>query len=204
MKRTMFDKILDFIDKLETPVSNDRKVFLDKVIEYISSKNTQNERPSLNFICTHNSRRSQFCQVWASVAKSYYGIEVDISSGGTEVTAIHSNVLSTLKSVGFKIQSESDDVNGIQTLVYGNSDHDIVECYSKLYNDPSIQSPFAAIMTCSDADQNCPFIQEAEIRIPVKYKDPKISDNTGKVEETYLNTCKEIATEMFYIFKHCK
>lgn len=55
-------------------------------------------------------------------------------------------------------------------------------------------------MTCSNAEQNCPFIPEAEIRIPVKYEDPKAFDDTEKEEQMYGERCKQIAEEMFYVF----
>ena len=55
-------------------------------------------------------------------------------------------------------------------------------------------------MTCSHADENCPFIPGAEIRIPVRYDDPKAFDGTDLMEAKYLERSKEIATEMLYVF----
>ncbi len=46
--------------------------------------------------------------------------------------------------------------------------------FSKLFDDPSNSAAkFVAIMTCSHADENCPIIPGADLRIPVRYKDPK-------------------------------
>ena len=55
-------------------------------------------------------------------------------------------------------------------------------------------------MTCSDADENCPLIPGAEIRIPVRYEDPKIYDNTPEEEVRYDERLAQIAREMCYIF----
>ena len=56
------------------------------------------------------------------------------------------------------------------------------------------------ILTCSQADDGCPFIAGAEKRIPITYEDPKISDGTLQQTEIYKQRSIEIATEMMYIF----
>ena len=42
-----------------------RQAQLRDVSEQIKQEMEQNGEVNLNFICTHNSRRSQFAQVWA-------------------------------------------------------------------------------------------------------------------------------------------
>jgi len=37
-------------------------------------------------------------------------------------------------------------------------------------------------MTCDHADQNCHVIKGAEIRIPLRYDDPKLFDGTAQEE----------------------
>ena len=54
-------------------------------------------------------------------------------------------------------------------------------------------------MTCSDTDQNCPFIPGASLRIPITYEDPKEADGTDYESVRYDERCKQIATEMFYL-----
>lgn len=74
-------------------------------------------------------------------------------------------------------------------------------CRSKLFDDVSIpQSGFAAIMTCSEADENCPFIPGAEIRIPLRYEDPKIFDGTESAASAYRERSEQIGAEMLYLF----
>ena len=61
-------------------------------------------------------------------------------------------------------------------------------------------SNFAAIMTCSDAEENCPFIPGVELRIGTTYDDPKAFDNTPIKAEKYLERSNQIARECLYVF----
>jgi arsenate reductase (thioredoxin) len=55
-------------------------------------------------------------------------------------------------------------------------------------------------MTCSHADENCPFIPGAEARIPVRYEDPKAFDDTTEEAAQYDARSRQIASEMFFVF----
>ena len=59
---------------------------------------------------------------------------------------------------------------------------------------------FAAIMTCSDAEENCPFIPGVDLRIGTTYDDPKAFDNTELQDSKYDERSRQIALETFYIF----
>lgn len=56
-------------------VSDERKEILKPLIDFIQSKLEQNEPINLNFICTHNSRRSHLSQIWAQTMAEYFGIK---------------------------------------------------------------------------------------------------------------------------------
>ena len=72
--------------------------------------------------------------------------------------------------------------------------------WSKKYDDPqNPASDFAAVMTCSDADEACPIVVGADARIPLFYEDPKDFDGTLQEEEKYDERCRQIATEMLYV-----
>jgi arsenate reductase len=76
-----------------------------------------------------------------------------------------------------------------------------IKTYSKLYDDAANAiSGFAAVMTCSHADENCPYIAGAEARIPLRYEDPKAFDNTPEEAEKYDAHSLQIASEMLYVF----
>ena len=55
-------------------VSGERKAVLQPLINYIQVKYENNEAIKLNFICTHNSRRSQLTQAWAKAMAVHFGI----------------------------------------------------------------------------------------------------------------------------------
>ncbi len=189
---------------LET-ITQDRKEILQALIDYINSKLNSKQIISLNFICTHNSRRSHLAQVWAQVMASYYQIKnVKCYSGGTEATALFPMVTQTLINSGFKIERLSEGENPVYNIKYAESKAPVIGV-SKKYDDTSNpSSQFAAIMTCSQADEECPFISGAEKRIPITYEDPKISDGTPLQESTYKERSMQIATEMKYVFSEIK
>ena len=55
-------------------------------------------------------------------------------------------------------------------------------------------------MTCSRADESCPVVMVADLRVGIPYDDPKAADGTPEESARYDERCKQIATEMFYLF----
>ena len=199
-------KIREIISQLSTErISEERKRILQPLIQFISSKIYKNEEVRLNFICTHNSRRSHLSQIWAQTMANYYQIEnVFCYSGGTEATAMFPKVVETLRNQGFEILKLSETENPVYAVKFAENEHAVI-CFSKKYNDDfNPKSAFAAILTCDSADENCPIVYGAEARIPIKYEDPKKSDGTPEMNETYFNRSLEIATEMKFIFENIR
>lgn len=186
-------------------IKPERKILLEKISQYIQEKKQDNKPIQLVYVCTHNSRRSHFGQIWAQVAAHYYKVDnVQTFSGGTEATAFNINAINAIKRVGFHIEKTTDSTNPIYHL-YFDETRKPIECFSKVYNDdvnPKLE--FAAIMTCSDAEENCPFIPGVELRIGTTYDDPKAFDNTPLQDAKYDERCKQIALETFYIFSKIK
>jgi arsenate reductase len=202
----LFQEIINLIKnlKLET-ITDKRKVVLQPLIEFIQSKVSNNQVIRINFICTHNSRRSHLSQVWAQTMANYFNIKnVFCYSGGTEKTALFPMVAETLKNSGFQIKSISKNENPIYSIKYADNEHPIIGFSKKLDDDFNPKSEFAAIMTCSQADGGCPFITGAEKRIPITFEDPKAFDNTPQQAEKYNERSLQIATELFYIFSQIK
>lgn len=196
----MFAKIQQVIDKMDyNTISDNRKIELEVLTQFIQEKKDKNLPVLLNFICTHNSRRSQFSQIWGQVASDYYGISIQSFSGGVERTAFNKRAVSSLERFGFKIIKNGD--NNPKYKVQWNINSKPLVMYSKIYDD-SINplSGFAAIMTCSHADENCPFVTGCEKRISIRYEDPKKFDDTPLEFAMYDYKSFEIATELFYIF----
>lgn len=186
-------------------ITFERKNILQPLIDFIRLKVENQEEIRLNFICTHNSRRSHLSQVWAQTAAHYYGIKnVFCYSGGTEATALFPKVAETLKNTGFKIQKLSEENNPVYAIKFAESESPVIG-FSKTYdNEFNPESGFGAIMTCSQADNGCPFISGAEKRIPITFEDPKAFDNTPQQTEKYQERSLQIANEMFYVFSQIK
>lgn len=184
---------------LAREIPDERKDVLQVLIQYIQSKIDADDDIHLNFICTHNSRRSQFSQIWAQTAADYYGISANCYSGGVEVTAFNERAVASIKRSGFRVSAKGE-TNPIY-FIFNSDDTEPIRAFSKLFDDPiSKASRFAAVMTCSHADENCPFIPGTEKRIPVRYDDPKEFDDTPEEAEMYDVRSMQIAAEMFYTF----
>ena len=186
-------------------ISSARKLELDSLINYIQEKTNAKQKIRLNFICTHNSRRSHLAQIWAQTAAAYYNISnVTCYSGGTEATALFTAVATTLRNTGFEVTSLSQGNNPVYSIKYSENEHPVIG-FSKKYDDRfNPNTEFAAILTCSSADQGCPFIAGAEKRIPLPFEDPKQYDNTPLQTEKYMEKSIEIAATLLYVFSQIK
>lgn len=203
---TIFNKINNIIETLDVnDITNERKKTLQPLIDFIQKKTTENKKIRLNFICTHNSRRSHLSQIWAQTMASHFGINnVFCYSAGTESTALFPMVVETLQESGFKIDTIAEGNNPIYSIKYAQNEHPIIGFSKTLDNEFNPKSKFAAIMTCSQADEGCPFIAGAEKRIPITYEDPKKFDNTPQQAAKYNERSMQIATELFYVFSQIK
>ncbi len=178
----------------------ERKLLLEKVADYIKTKQANKEAVNLIYVCTHNSRRSHLGQVWAAVAAAYYGVEnVSTFSGGTEATAFNPNAIAALTAAGFRINKTDESNNPVYEVFF--AEDQFSTCFSKVYNhEENPMQNFTAIMTCSDADENCPFIPGCDLRIGTTYNDPKAFDNTILQNEKYTERSNQIGMECLYVF----
>lgn len=199
---TLFSGIEQVIKGLNPQtISDERKGVLRPLTDFIQSKVSKNQEIRINFICTHNSRRSHLSQVWAqSMAKHFNIKNVCCYSGGTESTALFPMVAQTLQNSGFQIKTISTNDNPIYSIKYADNEHPVIGFSKKLDDDFNPKSEFAAIMTCDSANEACPFVPGAEKRIPITFEDPKVFDNTLQQAEKYNERSLQIATEMFYVF----
>lgn len=201
-KPTIFSEIENLIKELNLEtISSERKAVLQPLIDFIQSKVSNNQEIRINFICTHNSRRSHLSQVWAQTMANYFDIKnVFCYSAGTEATALFPMVSETLQNSGFQINTISKNENPVYSIKYADNEHPIIGFSKKLDDDFNPKSEFAAIMTCDSANEACPFVPGAEKRIPITFQDPKVFDNTPQQVEKYKERSLQIATELFYVF----
>ena len=184
-------------------IPSQRKELLKKISDYLAAKQKAGSPAKLTYICTHNSRRSHFGQVWAEVASAFYGIKnISAFSGGTEVTTFNSNAINALKRVGFTIKPLNSEKNTHYQVIYDDLEKPI-NSFSKVYDDPANpQKEFAAVMTCREAENNCPFIPGAELTLGIPYDDPKSFKSTPQKNQKYDECCRQIALETLYAFSN--
>ena len=202
----IFKAIKNTITKVEGfSIPEERKTILQPLIDFINEKEEVGEEINLNFICTHNSRRSHLAQIWAQVMAAYFKVKnVHCFSGGTEATSLFILVKETLEEIGFVFKTDSEGTNPRYRIYFSEEEAPIVG-FSKKFDDSFNPNDFfTAIMTCSHADENCPFISGAEKRIPITYEDPKEFDNTPFQKEKYKERSLQIASEMSYVFSRVR
>lgn len=204
MRKILKKYIKIIIKNIGADLEKNRKEKLIELAQTIRNTYKNENNVKIIFICTHNSRRSQFSHAWAYVSSLYFKLDfIKPFSGGTEIDTVNLNVINSLISSGLKIE-KTHKGKAIYLLKSFKKDKGI-NLYSKVYNSKLNPSKhFIAIMTCSDADQMCPVIKGAEKKVSLPYSDPRVSDNTGLEKEVYNQTCSIIAKEMFYLMKQVK
>lgn len=203
---SVFETIEKIISTLKVDIiSTERKTVLQPLIDFIQAKSNEQKEIRLNFICTHNSRRSHLSQIWAQTMAHHYNIKnVQCYSAGTEATALFPVIVETLTNSGFNINKKDENNNPIYSIKFAENQHPIIGFSKTLNDDFNPKSEFAAIMTCTQADKGCPFIAGAEKRISIPFEDPKAFDNTPQQSEKYNERSLQIATEMQYVFSQIK
>ena len=199
---SLFQQIENVIKSLSLEtISEERKYTLEPLIEFIQTKVSEKQEIRINFICTHNSRRSHLSQIWGQTMAHYFGINnVFCYSGGTESTALFPMAAKTLQNSGFEVNTISEGNNPIYTIKFSKNEHPIIGFSKKLDDDFNPKSEFAAILTCDSANEACPFVPGAEKRIPITFEDPKAFDDTPQQAEKYNERSIQIATELLYVF----
>lgn len=186
-------------------ISKERKELLIEFADYIKSNIEKTDSVRLTFICTHNSRRSHMSQIWAQVAADHFGFDnVYCYSGGTEATAFNSRAVKAVSKTGIDVTKTDDSKNPLYEVKY-KKNKEPLKCFSKVYNDEfNPSNNFVAVMSCSHADKNCPYVSGASARFPISFNDPKEFDGTELEEAKYDERCRDIAREMFFVFANVK
>lgn len=204
IQKNIFPALMTTIQKLTAEFNEihaERKATIALLTQFIMAKRNHHEKALLNFICTHNSRRSHMAQIWAQTAAHYFNIKnVETYSGGTEATAFNPRAVKAMIDAGFNIVVKKDGVNPVYEVAF-SSDTQPLLVYSKKYDDaanPKVD--FAAVMTCSHADEHCPLITGSAARIALTYDDPKDFDNTSLEQAKYTERVWQIGREILFAF----
>lgn len=182
-----------------------RREVLVRLAERVVDDHAHGRSTEMVFVCTHNSRRSHFGQVWAQVAAWWFGFDwVKTYSGGTEATAFDPRAVAALERAGLQIRRGAEPSNPVYVVRAGEPDGTLpaMACFSKRYDAPdNPRQRFVAVMTCAQADADCPVVHGADLRIALPYDDPKAADGTDAEAKTYDERCAQIARELLFAFE---
>ena len=178
-----------YINKLENHKLEDhQKKRIKIIVERLYNK--INSISLIVFICTHNSRRSQFCETWSKVLANRYGLNISFSSAGTTKTSVYKEVINSLKRAGVDINEKGIlNIEGKSSILYSKTLDDIKE------------NKFISITNCKDAERNCPLDPRSQLNLNIFYDDPKKFDGMENEKKEYDKTCLSIAAEINVIFK---
>ncbi len=202
MPLPLFSRVEDYLRSLEdVPISPSRQVLLAPIRDFLVARLLARQTARLVFICTHNSRRSHLAQIWAQVAAHRFAVgPVECFSGGTEVTACNPRTLAALQRTGLSCVPITESPNPVYLVQYAEGVNPLA-AFSKVYDrPPNPRSDFAAVMTCAQAEVNCPVVFGAAHRFLLTYDDPKAADDSEGETAVYDASCRQIATEMQHLF----
>ncbi|MBR33715.1 MAG: hypothetical protein CMN77_20615 [Spirochaetaceae bacterium] len=207
---------------------NHRYSEIATLASYVAGQARSKKPVQLIFVCTHNSRRSQIARalapfIWQTLSNRESGLSVRAGeadalssihafSGGSEVTSVHPNTIQALLRAGFTFdKGKRKDQDGSEKGAAGLAKNPVYELldpldnslslFSKLIDD--IENPssnFAAIMVCSHADEACPVVKGADVRISLPFEDPGKFDGTDVSAEAYDRALDQIARDLYCIF----
>jgi arsenate reductase len=179
----------------------------EKLARWIAANYEPGKPLHVTVVCTGNSRRSIIGSSMGNLAAAYYGMpEIRFHSGGTAPTAFNPRTVAALKAMGFEVEptgkvaprGEPKTENPVYRVAWGEG-FDTLE-FSKHYGDATNpQEGFAALMVCSEADEGCPFVKGATLRVSMPYLDPKIYDGGAYEAAKYAERRDDIGRLMLAV-----
>ncbi len=214
-RELLIPKIKQYADLLSTQFELIEEGHLDGAEQLVAwiVKNYEAGKPlGITIICTGNSRRSMLGATMGNIAATYHGLtNIRFGSGGTEPSAFNPRSIATLKEIGVEIEAtgkeaergKTGDRNPIYKVTWGKG-LETAE-FSKKYNDPqNAQKDFAAVLVCNEADEACPSVKGASVRIPVMYFDPKAFDNAPFESAKYAERRDDVGRFMLSVMMQAR
>ncbi len=190
-----------------------------KLAEWIAKNYQPGRSLDVVAVCSGNSRRSMMAATMGNVAAAYYGLpEVRFFSGGTAPTALNTRAKRALGGIGIEIEptgkeadrGEPQTANPVYRLRWGTPGEtgapllETIE-FSKHYTDPANpQQGFAALMVCGEADEACPVVKGAALRVSMPYLDPKIYDGSPYETAKYAERRDDIGRLMLSVMMQAR
>jgi hypothetical protein len=176
--------------------------------DWIATNHQPGKPLDVTVICTGNSRRSILGSTMGNIAAAYYGMpEIRFHSGGTAPSAFNPRTIAALKEIGVEIDPTGEDAprgdpataNPVYRVRWGQPGDPSFEAteFSKTYFDPTNpRQGFAALMVCGEADEGCPLVKGAALRVSMPYLDPKIYDGSPYESARYAERRDDMARLM--------
>ncbi len=216
----LLPKVADHLSLLATSydqIDESRAAVGRQLADWIVETYRPGQPLAITCVCTGNSRRSILSATLVSASAAYYGLpEIRGFSGGTKPTAFNPRTVATLREIGLDITSLGEEAargdaataNLKHRVRWGRSLDDAlmqsVE-FSKKYDDSlNPQSGFAALLVCSDAEEACPIIKGASVRIALPYLDPKLYDGTAIESLKYAERRDDIGRLMMSVMMQAR
>jgi arsenate reductase len=197
----------DFLTTTFDLIDEPHRAAGEKLAHWIAANYQPGKPLHVTVVCTGNTRRSILGSSMGNLAAAYYGMpEIRFHSGGTVPTAFNPRTVSALKAIGFEVEptgkeaerGEPKTANPVYRVSWGDG----FETYefSKHYGDKSNpQEGFAALMVCGEADEACPFVKGATLRVSMPYLDPKIYDGGAYESAKYAERRDDIGRVMLSV-----
>ncbi len=180
-----------------------------QVGEWIRQRRAEGKTANVIVVCTGNSRRSILGSTLGNMAAAFCGeTGVQFFSGGTDPSAFNPRTIRALQQIGVSIEPQSDlappgaasERNPRYLVRWGSGATDSIPEFSKRYDDASNpQQDYCAIMVCTDADENCPVVLGASLRVSMPFEDPKEFDGLPMESAVYAERRDQIGRAMLLI-----
>ena len=192
-----------------TSLSAVHQAAAEQVRAWVRQRRAAGLPAELIVVCTGNSRRSCLGSTLGNIVAAFRRDSgVRFFSGGTSPTAFNPRTIRALREIGVQITvngqvaptGPSGDPNPQYQVRWGTGDLDSSTEFSKRFNDPANpHSDFCAIMVCTDADENCPVVTGASLRVSMPFEDPKEFDGQPAEGSAYSNRRDQICQAMLLI-----
>ena len=183
-----------------------------QVKSWIHGRLLQGLPAELIVVCTGNSRRSILGSTLGNVAAAFGGHgAVRFYSGGTAPSAFNLRTIRTLREIGTQIEEQgelapsgtSGEANPCYSVRWGATATSRAIEFSKRYDDATNpQQDYCAIMVCTDADENCPVVLGASVRVSMPFDDPQEFDGEPTEPAAYAERRDQIGRVMLRLFDH--
>jgi arsenate reductase (thioredoxin) len=211
----LFPKLKLHADELTTSfdmIAPSKYRAIDQLSDWIVQQSETGEPLNIVTTCTGNSRRSILSAQMGNLAAAFYGFEnVRFYSGGTAPTAFDPRTITTLQEIGFHIEPTGKEAergeiqlsNPIFDIAWGEGLSGLE--FSKMFDHKSNpQAGFAAILVCSEADDDCPHIAGAAYRISMTFLDPKAFDDSRFETQKYAERRDDIGRTFLAVMANAR